>query len=73
MAWAFLTVKVLREPRNAVNSASRMTSFRRGFVMTFLLFATCRCTGGKPGDLELPVLVVPIMKVPSIAKGEPGH
>jgi hypothetical protein len=36
-AWAGLAVKELREPRHAVNRASRMNSFRRGFVMTFLL------------------------------------
>jgi hypothetical protein len=29
-AWAFRTVKVLREPQHTVNSASRMKSFRRG-------------------------------------------
>jgi hypothetical protein len=35
-AWAGLAAKELRVPRQAVNRASRMNSFRRGFVMTFL-------------------------------------
>jgi hypothetical protein len=47
-AWAFFTVKVLREPRHTVNSASRMTSFRRGFVMMFLLFVA-RFGAGRRG------------------------